>query len=79
MNEDRIKKVMSKVFNVDESSIGPNSSPDTIENWDSLKHMQLILALEEEFKVEFTPEETVDILSYPLIKITLESHGISFN
>jgi len=79
MNEDRIKKVMSKVFNVDESSVGPNSSPDTIENWDSLKHMQLILALEEEFKIEFTPEETVDILSYPLIKITLESHGISFN
>lgn len=79
MNENRIKKVMSKVFNINENSIGTSSSQDTIENWDSLKHMQLIYELEEEFKVEFTTEEIVDILSYPLIKIMLESHGISFN
>jgi acyl carrier protein len=79
MNENRIKKVMSKVFKVDINSVDENASPDTIESWDSLKHMELILALEEEFNVELTPEETVEILSYKLIKITLKDHGILFD
>ena len=79
MNENRISKVLSKVMKVDINSIDENSSPDTIEAWDSLKHMELILALEEEFNVELTPEETVEILSYKLIKITLEAHAVSFD
>ena len=53
MIEVRIKQVMSDVFNIDINSINDTSSPDNIENWDSLKHMNLITALEEEFGVIF--------------------------
>jgi hypothetical protein len=42
--EDKVKKVMSDVFNIDVSLINNESSPDNIENWDSLKHMNLIIA-----------------------------------
>ncbi len=65
--EDRIKKVMGSVFNVDIDLIKDNSSPDNIENWDSLKHMNLIIALEEEFEIEFDDEEIVDSMNYALI------------
>ena len=51
--EIRIKTVMSAVFNLDVNTISRISSPDNIENWDSLKHMNLIIALEEEFGIEF--------------------------
>ena len=44
--EVRIKQVMSNVFNLDINSINSMSSPDNIENWDSLKHMNLIVALD---------------------------------
>ena len=44
--EDRIKKVMSDVLNIDVSLINNETSPDNIENWDSLKHMNLIVALD---------------------------------
>ena len=71
--EDRIKKVMSDVFNVDVSLINNESSPDNIENWDSLKHMNLIVALEEEFEIEFDDEEIVDSMNYALIVIILKS------
>ena len=50
--EERIKKVFSNVFNLDIETINNESSPDNIESWDSLKHMNLILALEEEFEIE---------------------------
>jgi len=58
------------------SAIGDDASPDTIENWDSLRHMNLVLALEEEFGIELTDDQTVEIMSYPLIKIVLGEHGI---
>jgi acyl carrier protein len=47
--------------------ISGDSSPDTIEEWDSLKHMNLVLALEEEFGIQFTDEQIVEMLSVELI------------
>jgi len=69
--EDRVKKVMSDVFNIDAGLINNESSPDNIENWDSLKHMNLIVALEEEFEIEFDDEEIVDSMNFALIMYIL--------
>ena len=63
--ESRIKKVMSNVLNIDIALINNNTSPDNVENWDSLKHMNLIIALEEEF--EFDEQEILDSMNYELI------------
>lgn len=74
--EQKLKEVLSRIFNVSLDTITEDASPDTIENWDSLRHMNLVLALEEEFDVEFTDDQVVEILSYKLIKIVLKEHGI---
>ena len=55
--EERIKNVMSAVFEIPVEQIQDDSSPDTIDSWDSLKHMNLVAALEEEFNVEFSDGE----------------------
>ena len=47
--------------------IREDSSPDTIEAWDSLRHMNLVLALEEAFGIQFTEEEIVEMLNVQLI------------
>lgn len=77
-NESKLSQVMASVFNVEQALINEDSSVDTIEQWDSLNHLKLVLALEQEFDVSFTEEETVDILNYQLIKMTLKEHGITF-
>lgn len=69
--EDRIKRVMSKVLGVEVDEIGDDSSPDTIDNWDSLRHMNLILALEQEFGVTIGDEEVSTLISYPLIVLVV--------
>lgn len=69
--KDRIKQVMASVLRTDISAIDENTSPETIEMWDSINHMNLILALEEEFGVEFENEEIVNMLNYKLIYLTL--------
>jgi acyl carrier protein len=76
--QQQLKEVLARVFKVDVSSITEDASPDTIENWDSLRHMSLVLVLEEEFGVELTDDQVVEILSYKLIKIVLMEHGVEF-
>lgn len=79
--EQKVKEIMTKVFNVDISAIKDNASPDTIERWDSLHHMVLVVALEEEFGVEIRDEQINEMLNYRLILIILKEllHGKSEN
>jgi acyl carrier protein len=65
--KERVFKVVSQVMDVPADEINEESSPDTIEAWDSLKHMNLVLALEEEFGVQFTDEQIMEMLSVALI------------
>nr|AIF19905.1 acyl carrier protein, ACP [uncultured marine thaumarchaeote KM3_87_H02] len=68
---DRIKNVMSAVFGISNEEINDESSPDTIESWDSLKHMNLVVALEEEFNVEFTDDNIIELINMKLIMAVL--------
>lgn len=70
--ESRIKSVMASVFEVDSSQINSDTSPDTLESWDSLKHMNLILALEEEFGVEFDNDDITNMINFNLILLILK-------
>jgi acyl carrier protein len=65
--KEKIIKIISQVMGVPIEMISGDSSPDTIEEWDSLKHMNLVLALEEEFGIQFTDEQIVEMLSVELI------------
>ncbi|MBF0474264.1 MAG: acyl carrier protein [Deltaproteobacteria bacterium] len=65
--KDRVLKIVSQVLNVPIELLNEESSPDTVASWDSLKHMNLILALEEEFGIQFRDEQIVEILKVGLI------------
>ena len=65
--EDRLKNVMSSVFGIPKNDIRNDASPDTIDSWDSLKHMNLIVAIEEEFKIEFDDDEAFKMTNYEKI------------
>jgi acyl carrier protein len=65
---DTIKLVMSQVFQVEPAEITAESSPESIDRWDSLKHMQLIMALEDELGVQFPDEAIPDLVSYAAIE-----------
>ena len=71
LNEDILHQVMATLLNVEASAIGPDASMDTITAWDSLRHMNLVLALEEEFKVSIPDEDAGNITSFRLIKLVL--------
>jgi acyl carrier protein len=71
MENTKIKQVMSAVFEIPVESITDEASSDNIENWDSLRHLNLILALEEEFDVSIPDEEVGNLVNYKLIEIII--------
>lgn len=72
LDEARLKQVISSVLQVPVESIGADTSMDTIEKWDSLQHMNLVLALEDEFGIYIPDEDATNITSYPLIRVVVE-------
>ena len=72
IDEAKLKQVMATVLGVSPDAIGPETSQDTLKSWDSLKHMNLVLALEQSFGVEIPDEDAAEITSYALIKVVLQ-------
>lgn len=54
---DIVRQVAADVFGVSADGISETDSSDTIPEWDSMKHLMLVMALEERFDVAFSPEE----------------------
>ena len=57
-NKSKLKEIISSVFIIDIANI---SEDNQNKNWDSLKHMNLILALEDEFDLKFKNSEIIQM------------------
>ncbi len=57
MNEQVLIRVQQIASDVLLTDVTPESSPETVKSWDSVQHLNLILAVEEEYGFQFSPEE----------------------
>ena len=55
---------MSNVLGLSVAEITDDTSPLTTEGWDSLKHITLILALEEVSEIEFDEQQIPEMTSF---------------
>ena len=49
----KLQPIFQDIFEDDELSITAESNADTVKNWDSLAHITLIFAIEQEFEIKF--------------------------
>lgn len=68
-----VREIAADIFQVPSKRINLQSSPDTIESWDSLQQLNLILALEQSFGFEFEPEDMERMTSIEKILTILEA------
>ena len=54
-------EIVASIMGVPVESVSEESTPATLPKWDSLRHMKLILAVEESLRVEFNDEDIVSI------------------
>lgn len=69
--KDRVKRVMSEIFGVPPAEIADDATPDSVQGWDSVTQINLVMALEEEFGVAFSEEQLVELVSVELIVATV--------
>lgn len=54
---DQVRSIASDIFGIPADKVTAESSPETIENWDSMQHLNLVLAIEEKFALQLEPED----------------------
>ena len=58
---ERVRGILAALLNLPSDRVPLDGSRETLEEWDSLKHMHLVLALEEEFGIEFDDEDVSNL------------------
>lgn len=70
-----VAALVADVFHY-EGSLDRSTSPSEIGRWDSLKHIELIKALEDEFEISMTMDEMMEIRCVGDIERVLDRYGV---
>ena len=74
---EKLYQIISKVFNVDNSKIDDETSPENLEEWDSFNFYVLLDEIENEFNIKFDLDETLEIKKIGDFKKIFQKHGIN--
>ena len=59
--KERIQTVFRDIFDDDSIILRDDMTAADVENWDSLNHIDMIVAIESEFKIRFTTAEVTSL------------------
>lgn len=71
-----IVDLVAEVLDVEPAELTDDAGPGTVANWTSLRHVQLVVALEETYGVTLTPDEIRSLRSIGDIRAVLAGRGI---
>lgn len=75
-NLEKFNNVFADVFSVAVEQLNDDFSKEIIANWDSVRQLSLVTALEEEFDIMLETEEIIAITSYLIAKNILANYDI---
>ena len=70
---EQVRGIAADLFAMTATKLTPDSSPETVEAWDSTQHLSLVLALEERFGFQLSPEEVEQMQSLAEVARVVES------
>ena len=66
--EEKVNDILIDVLKVQKEKIAEDLTMDDVDNWDSLTHMNLIVAIEDEFGIEMSGDDIAEMISFNAIK-----------
>jgi acyl carrier protein len=72
--KDKVKMIMAEILDVATNEIDDEFGPDSTDNWDSLRNLQLVTELEEQFGISLTMSEIQTMINFNSIVKVVESH-----
>lgn len=70
---DQIRQLVADTFGIDVSSVTAETSPETVEAWESMSHLSLMLSLESQFGISIEPDEMPTLVSVQAIADKVEA------
>lgn len=67
---EKLETIFQGAFGVDK--LTDDMSIETVEGWDSMAHVALIMTLQKEFNIAIAPADAIELTSIDLIKKFLE-------
>ena len=74
--DNTLKNIFVGTLAISPDQYADTLAPDEVQKWDSLGHVQLVMALQGEFGVEFDVEEMMEMENVGKIKEILVKHGV---
>lgn len=71
----RLREIVADILDVSPVEIQESSSPREFAQWDSVAHIEIVLSVEAEYGVRFTPEEMLEVLSVAALEDVLRQKG----
>lgn len=72
--EEKINAILIDVLKVQKEKTSEDLTMDDVINWDSLTHMNLIVAIEDEFEIEMSGDDIAEMISFSSIKKTVAKY-----
>jgi len=73
---DKVAQIIGRIFAVDETTITDDSSPETIDAWDSVEHLALLGEIEKAYHIRFTISDIVTLYRVKDIRACLKKYGV---
>jgi acyl carrier protein len=68
----RLVEIVAELFELDPAAVDDALTPEDVELWDSMNHLRLVSAVEEEFGIKLSMQEIESIRSLATLRALVE-------
>jgi acyl carrier protein len=69
---DRLTEIVAELFDLEPAAVSDTLTPEDVELWDSLNHLRLMTAVEQEFQFKLSMQEIESIRSVAMLRALVE-------
>lgn len=70
-----LRDIIADILEISADEVTPELNTETVDAWDSFRHLQLVLAVEGEYGVQLDPQRIPELTSVALLQAELEKKG----
>ena len=70
----RVRATLARTLKVSPETIQDDASQMELASWDSVRHMNVVLALENDFDIQFEDSELPKLTSFALLVAAIQKH-----
>lgn len=74
VDEQKLTEIVADIFEIEETEVADELTPDTVELWDSLCQLRLVTAIEADFQISFSMDEIESIDTVGRLKELVAKH-----